>query len=222
MKKLLVLLSLLMLVASVTATETGGTEIYSSYYSNGGFSEVREITQVGGLDWSEGAETNDPSDYVYPPVPRYTSYVDFSLRHEEGTFSADTYIDQPNPWEMVKIEEVAGEGHTQLFKTLTAWTEDKKEVDGYLIYPTEAWVHTEFTTPTPFVEIKDVHFVLNKPEARDDVYGIAGNIAVFSETISTSDQFNFLGKEGVNLYPCTYTIPEPPMPPEPHTPPMVE
>lgn len=211
----MVLAALCMLAVSVSAT----SEVWSTVYNDGGYTMYEEVTSVGGDDWSEGARTTFPDDYVNPPVKRYTATVNFKTTNYDGEVSIDTYIAQPQPWEMVKIEEVSGSGNTQISKQMAVWTEDKRiDGTGKLMYPTEAWARTEFYTPTPFSDVEDAYFYMNEPQARDDVTGVLGNIGVFQKTIRTDDPYNFLGKEGINRYPCTYTIPTPPELPSPHQP----
>ena len=94
---------------------------------------------------------------------------------------------------------------------------DQKIEGNKLVYPTEMWVRTEFQTPVPFIDVEDAHFILDKPPARDDIDQEKGNIAIFNKVIESTNTYSFLGKEGINMCPCTYIIPEPPMPPDPHS-----
>lgn len=209
MKRVISLVAMLLLAIGIANAET---DIWSKVQSTGGLTEYTEVTSVGGMDWSEGALTTSPQDYAYPPTPRTTAVVQYSTVNS-GELSLQTYVNQPNPWEMVKIEYQQGTGYTEIYKDMYVWTEDKKEVDGVLLYPTEAWAMTVFQTPVPFYDEENAHFLMDMPPARDDEFQVPGNIGVFNKVIVTTDEYIFEGKEGINIMPCPYDIPDFPEPP---------
>lgn len=198
MKKAIIglVMALVMLISLVSAATT----IESNVHSDGGVVDYYESTWVGGEDWSEGAETTNPWDYHYPPSKEYTGHVDFGLL-TDGSVDLYTYVDQPEPWVMSKMECATGSGNTEIYKEMTVWTEDKK-IDpqtGLLVYPTEAWASVSFNAPNvPFSDYESVYFLMNVPPAQDDVFEVPGNIGMFSKHIYTDNDYSFYGFEGIN------------------------
>lgn len=192
-------------------TVSADTEIWSNIQNTGGLTEYHEVSVVYGQDWSENAETTHPHDWAFP-VTKATGFVDFALENDNGAVNLQTYIDNPRGFEMVKMEVAGGYGDTNIKKTMVSWTEDKKVGIGTntLVYPTESWAHVEFST-IELSDIEDVHFLMDKP-----FEGNSGDASVFNKVISTDMEYSFLGKEGINIYPCTYTIPEAPELADPH------
>lgn len=212
MKKTAILLTVFALMTAASATD-----IWTEVYSSGGYTAFEQKVWVGGLDWSEGAKTTDPGDYVYPPVPRMTAYINEGFENT-GNIYAFQGMTSNAAWELEMRTDISGEGDTNLFKEVLVWTEDKK-VDcqtGKLVYPTEAWVETEFTTPKPFQDAQSWHVVMDEPPAKDDVDQETGNYAVFTKTISTDEDFNYAQKVGVNNFPSDYVVPKIPEFPEMH------
>ena len=208
MKKIISVFAMILVFA---VTVSANTEIWSNIQNTGGLTQYREQTWVSGLDWSENAGTTLPSDYGTPEY-QTTAYVDFSLENDNGAVGLSNYIDNPRGFEMVKMEVANGFGDTNIQQTFASWTEDKKVslVTGNLKYPTESWGRVEFQTDE-LNDLEDVHFLMDKP-----FEGEQGDASVFEKIISTDSAYSFMAKQGVNIYPCTYTIPEAPSLADPH------
>lgn len=207
---------LLLGVGNVNATQEK-THIWTDITNTGGYTKYAEQTMVGGLDWSEGAQTTDPSDYAYPPTPRMTAYISEGFEND-GAVQMTKGVNTPRPWELEEYKMIQGTGNTKIWKHVEAWTEDKKiGCDGKLVYPTEAWVEVDFVTPKPFWDAESWYVKMDEPDAHDDAVPTTNpQTATFDKFIKTNEDFVFQQKVGINNFPSNYQIPELPRIPRFH------
>ncbi len=218
MKKIL---AAIIALALIGAPALASTHIWTEVHNTGGYTKFAENAQVGGEDWSEGAETTDPDDWN-TPSKRYTANINQGFENKGSVYMIKG-VHTPTAWELEEKTELVGSGKTEIWKEVTAWTEDKK-VDpetGKLVYPTKAWVEVDFSTPKPFHDAESWFVNMNMPSAHDDdaEHGIPDEeeqTAYYGKAIVTDEDFNFLEKVGINNFPCNYQIPEWPEYPEFH------
>jgi hypothetical protein len=174
-------------------------------YAGTGTSYMNELATIGGLDWSEGAGTNSPCDYVYPPVPQDTAYI-HEVIINVGGISVAKEVRSTGAWELQEDKEVQGYGFTNIRKDVVWWTEDKKEIDGTLIYPTETNIYAEYAewAPIPsggmypvFTDEVEFHNVADQPPA-EDYYDQTYNTHSFSVGYTTNSDFTFMESVGIN------------------------
>jgi len=219
MKKFLVVALIMGLaIALCAAGALAKTDLWSFVTNTGGYTEFHEITTVSGWDWSEGLGpvlSCDGSDPWVRPSLEVTAVVDEAVLNY-GSLYFEKAMTSDASWDLEEYKFMSGDGDTEIFKTVTVWTEDSRfNCAGDLWYPTEAWVETEFRTET-FYDAEGAYFWMDMREAQDDIAGYAGNIAQFNKVIVVDEPYTFAEKVGINDFPSDYDPPDPPDPPDPH------
>lgn len=208
-----ILATLLVLASPVMAY----TNIWTNLQTTGGTTIYHDKSYVGGMDWSEGAETTDPCDWIYPPVPRTTGFIDETI-FNDGSLSVQQYLESDSPWKLRERKEISASGYMEVFKDVVVWTEDKKidPQSGKLVNPTQAWVHVESNVFPVGNKPTDWYVLMDEPPAAEG--NSYPNQGVFERVWQTDDDISLTQKVGINEYPCNLVIPEPPEPLDPHNP----